>query len=248
MSRSERLFDLLHALRGHRRPVSGKVLADMIGVSIRTLYRDIASLQALGAAIEGEPGVGYVLKPGFLLPPLMFTPEEIEALVLGSRWVADRADDRLRDAARSALTRIAAVLPADLRDELDASALLIGPGAAIPADGVDPALLRKAIRTERKLALRYRDGAGAASERIVWPFALAFFDPVRVLLGWCELRQGFRHFRTDRIVSATPIDARYPKRRQALLKAWREVEGIASKASKPDRHATLLPETDSRPG
>lgn len=232
MSRSERLFDLLHALRSHRRPISGKVLADEIGVSIRTLYRDIASLQALGAAIEGEAGVGYVLKPGFLLPPLMFTPEEIEALVLGSRWVAGRADDPLRAAARSALARIAAVLPTDLRDELDASALLIGPGAAIPADGVDPVLLRKAIRTERKLALVYRDGIGAASERIVWPFALAFFDNVRVLVGWCELRQGFRHFRSDRIVSATPIETRYPKRRQALLKEWREAEGIIGK-SKP---------------
>ena len=236
MSRSERLFDLLHALRAHRRPVSGKLLADQIGVSIRTFYRDIVSLQALGAAIEGEPGVGYVLKPGFLLPPLMFTPQEIEALVLGSRWVADRADDPLRDAARSALTRIAAVLPIDLQGELEASALLIGPGAAIPADVVDPVLLRKAIRTERKLALQYRDGTGAASERVVWPFALAFFDSVRVLLGWCELRQGFRHFRTDRIVSATPIDARYPKRRQVLLKQWREAEGITQRPDQP-RHA-----------
>lgn len=226
MSRSERLFDLLHIMRRHRRPVSGKVLAEEVGVSIRTLYRDIASLQAMGAAIEGEAGIGYVLKPGFLLPPLMFTPEEIEALVLGSRWVADRADDRLRDAARSALTRIGAVLPADLRDELDTSTLLIGPGAAIPADAVDPALLRKAIRTERKLALHYRDASGAVSERIVWPFALAFFDTVRVLLGWCELRQGFRHFRTDRIVSATLTETRYPRRRQVLMKEWREAEGI----------------------
>lgn len=226
MSRSERLFDLLHALRGHRRPVSGKVLAGEIGVSIRTLYRDIGSLQALGAAIEGAPGIGYVLKPGFLLPPLMFTPEEIEALVLGSRWVARRADGPLRDAARSALTRIAAVLPAELRDELDASGMLVGPGATIPADGVDPSLLRKAIRTERKLALVYRDGGDATSERIVWPFALAFFDSVRLLLGWCELRQGFRHFRTDRIVSAVPTEARYPKRRQALLREWREAERI----------------------
>ena len=160
MSRSERLFDLLHALRRRRRPVSGKVLAEEIGVSIRTLYRDIASLQAQGANIEGEPGVGYVLKPGFLLPPLMFPPEEIEALALGCRWVADRADHRLRDAALSALARIAAVLPADLGDELDASALLVGPGAAAPVDVVDPALLRKAIRAERKLRLSYRDSAG----------------------------------------------------------------------------------------
>lgn len=226
MSRSERLFDLLHVLRGHRRPVSGKVLAKQVGVSIRTLYRDIVSLQALGAVIEGEPGVGYVLKPGFLLPPLMFTPEEIEALVLGSRWVADRADNPLQHAARSALTRIATVLPAHLRNELDTSALLVGPGTTILADRVEPALLRKAIRAERKLSLHYCDATGRPSERIVWPFALAFFESVRVLLGWCELRQDFRQFRTDRIVSATLIDARYPRRRQALLKEWREAEGI----------------------
>ncbi|KQV43951.1 MULTISPECIES: YafY family protein [unclassified Rhizobium] len=227
MSRSERLFDLLHALRRHRRPVSGKALAEETGVSIRTLYRDIASLQAMGAAIDGEPGIGYVLKPGFLLPPLMFTPEEIEAMVLGSRWVAERADDRLRQAALSALSRIAAVLPADLRDDLDASALLVGPGAAIPADTVDPALLRKVIRTERKVTLVYRDRNGATSQRVVWPFALAFFDTVRMLLAWCELRQGFRHFRTDRIASVTPLDVRYPRRRQALLKEWRAAEGIS---------------------
>ena len=227
MSRAERLLDLLHALRRHRRPVTGRVLAEEIGVSIRTLYRDIASLQAQGATIEGEPGVGYVLRPGFLLPPLMFPADEIEALVLGSRWVADRADDRLRDAARSALARIAAVLPPDLRDDLETSALVIGPGAAVPPDAVDPALLRKAIRTERKLSLAYRDGTGTASDRVVWPFALAFFDSVRVLLGWCELRQGFRHFRTDRIVSAALIETRYPRRRQALFREWRGAEGIA---------------------
>ncbi|SDN43488.1 Predicted DNA-binding transcriptional regulator YafY, contains an HTH and WYL domains [Methylobacterium phyllostachyos] len=226
MSRSERLFDLLHALRQHRRPVSGAVLAGEIGVSLRTLYRDIASLQALGACIEGEPGVGYVLKPGFLLPPLMFTPEEIEALVLGSRWVADRADGRLSSAARSALARIAAILPESLRETAETAPLLIGPGTPVPADAVDPGLLRTAIRAERKLVLSYRDGAGSASERVVWPFALAYFDAVRILLAWCELRQDVRHFRTDRIAAAALLDGRYPKRRQALLKDWRRAEGI----------------------
>ncbi len=201
-------------------------MAAEIGVSLRTLYRDIASLQAMGAAIEGEAGVGYVLQPGFLLPPLMFTPEEIEALVLGSRWVANRADDRLRDAARSALTRIAAVLPSDLRDELDTSTLLIGPGAPLPLDTIDASVLRNAIRGERKLLLEYRSGAGTSSERVVWPFALTFFDTVRVLLAWCELRQGFRHFRTDRIARAISTGARYPTRRQHLLRQWRETQGI----------------------
>jgi len=222
VSRSERLLDLLNVLRRHRRPVSGQVLAEEMGVSLRTLYRDIASLQAQGATIEGEAGVGYVLKPGFMLPPLMFTPEEIEALVLGSRWVADRSDPRMRDAALAALGRISAVLPPDLRDEMDTSALLVVPGEPFPADRVDPALLRKAIRTERRLKLCYRDEAGSASERVVWPFALAFFDRVRLLIAWCELRGDFRSFRTDRIVEAEVMEARYPTRRQALMKTWRE--------------------------
>ncbi|MBO9628930.1 MAG: YafY family transcriptional regulator [Shinella sp.] len=226
MSRSERLFDLLQALRRHRRPVSGKALAEETGVSLRTLYRDIASLQAQGADIEGEPGVGYVLKPGFLLPPLMFSAEEIEALVLGTRWVADRADSHLSGAARNALARIAAVLPADLRNELDTSPLLVGPGAKLPADSIDIALLRTAIRMERKLAITYRSGSGEASARIIWPFALSFFDHARVVIGWCELRESLRHFRTDRIETADVLDIRYPRRRQAMLRAWREAEGI----------------------
>lgn len=222
MSRSERLFDLLDLLRSHRHPVSGQVLADGLGVSLRTLYRDIASLQALGAVIEGEPGVGYVLKPGFLMPPLMFSPEEIEALVLGSRWVADRGDARLSEAGERALARIAAVLPADLRDELERTGLFVVPGPPLPPETIDLAVLRTAIRDERKLALVYRDQAGAPSERVVWPIALAFFDRVRVLAAWCELRQDFRHFRTDRIASAEPAAERYPKRRAVLSRAWRQ--------------------------
>lgn len=229
MSRSERLFDLLQALRRHRRPVSGRVLAEETGVSLRTLYRDIASLQAQGADIEGEPGLGYVLKPGFLLPPLMFSPEEIEALALGARWVANRGDGPLQDAARNALARIAAVLPPDLTEALEASPLLVGPGAALPAGAIDLALLRQAIRAERKLSIRYRDTTGVSSVRVIWPFALSFFDHARVVVGWCELRQDFRHFRTDRIESAEMLDARYPKRRQAMLRAWREAEGIPAR-------------------
>ena len=228
MSRSERLLDLLQVLRRHRRPVSGRVLAQELAVSIRTLYRDIATLQAQGAPIQGEAGVGYVLQAGFMLPPLMFSEDEIEALVLGSRWVADRADDRLAAAARNALAKIAAVLPADLRQELDTSALLVGPGACIIADTVDLAVIRTAIRSERKLILSYQDQGGDVSRRTIWPFALGFFDRVRVAVAWCELRQDFRHFRTDRMSDLSATDMRYPRRRQALLKEWRETEGIAA--------------------
>lgn len=221
MSRSERLLGLIQALRRHRRPVSGRALADELGVSIRTLYRDIDSLRAQGAGIEGEAGVGYVLRPGFMLPPLMFSEEEIEALVLGSRWVAQRADGALGAAAREALAKIAAVLPDDLRRDLDDSTLLVGPGPAIAADQIDLTVIRAAIRAERKLTLSYRDARGEASDRVVWPVALGFFDRIRMLVAWCELRRDFRHFRTDRIAALTPGETRYPRRRQALLKEWK---------------------------
>jgi predicted DNA-binding transcriptional regulator YafY len=228
MSRSERLLHLLQVLRRYRRPVSGQTLARELGVSLRTLYRDIASLQAQGANIEGASGVGYVLRPGFMLPPLMFSEEEIEALVLGSRWVADRADDPLGSAAHNAVAKIAAVLPPDLRESLEASALLVGPAQAVASDGVDLASVRAAIKSERKVAIHYQDGRGAKSERTIWPFALGFFDHVRVVVAWCELREDFRHFRTDRIDAFTMTKVRYPSRRQALLKAWRETEGLAT--------------------
>ncbi len=220
MSRSERLLDLIQCLRGHRRPVSGRTLADELGISIRTLYRDIVTLQGQGAPIEGEAGLGYVLKPGFMLPPLMFSDEEIEAIVLGSRWVAKQPDRRLSAAAANAPAKIAAVLPDDLREDLDTSTLLVGPPAEA-VEGIDLGLVRQAIRNERKLAFRYRDANGAASQRMVWPFALGFFDKVRVVVAWCETRQDFRHFRADRIAELKTTDMRYPRRRHALLKDWR---------------------------
>jgi predicted DNA-binding transcriptional regulator YafY len=207
--------------------VSGATLAVELGISLRTLYRDIASLQAQGAGIEGEPGFGYIRRPGFMLPPLMFSEEELEALVLGSRWVAHRADDRLGLAARDALAKIAAVLPADLRDDLEASTLLVGPGEPIVAGDLELGAVRQAIRAERKLVITYRDLKEAESTRTIWPFALGFFDRVRVIVAWCELRQGFRHFRVDRIAALTPSQARYPRRRQTLLREWRELERIA---------------------
>ena len=199
----------------------GRGLPDELGISLRTLYRDIASLRAQGAAIEGEAGVGYVLRPGFMLPPMMFTQEEIEALVLGSRWVAKSADAQLSVAAKAALTKIAAVLPPDLSDAVDETALIIGPRALV-AETVDIPALRSAIRRERKLELDYSDEAGTITRRIIWPIGLAYFERVRVVVGWCELRQDFRHFRTDRINGLTETDQRYPKRRAALLSQWRQ--------------------------
>jgi len=205
--------------------VSAAVLAQALGVSMRTVYRDVATLIASGAPIEGEAGVGYVLRPGFFLPPLMLRDEEIEAVALGLRWVGARGDASLATAARDALAKIAAVLPGDLRETIEASALFAVPEPEPPSP-VDLAILRRAIREERKLRIAYVNGDGAASERTVWPLALTLFDGYRLIPAWCELRGDFRVFRTDRITAATETGERLPRRRRALLKDWRAREGL----------------------
>ncbi|MCW8472006.1 YafY family transcriptional regulator [Fluoribacter gormanii] len=221
MSRTERLLDLIQILRRHRFPVSGLLLAQELGISLRTLYRDISMLKGQGAPIEGEAGMGYMLRPGFTLPPLMFTTDEIEAIVLGSRWVANRTDTQLKFAAQNALAKIAAVLPNELREQLEISGLLIAPGKVAEGKDSDLILIRKAMRLEKKLQLIYQDVNERSSKRIIWPLALGFFDQVRILIAWCELRQDFRHFRTDRIIELNLTEMGYPERRQSLLKKWK---------------------------
>jgi len=208
--------------------VSGRILADELGVSLRTLYRDIVSLQGQGAEIEGEAGLGYVLKPGFWLPPLMLSGEEIEALVLGARWVGARTDEKLALAARDAIAKISAVLPASLRDEVESSTLIVAPSKALSTVSADLGLIRAAIRSEHKLALAYHDAQGASTERTIWPFGVGYFDEARVVMAWCELRQGFRHFRADRITLCRTLEVRYPVSRRRLLKDWRLTEGVAA--------------------
>lgn len=223
MSRSARLLDLVQILRRHRQPVSGQVLADDLQVSLRTLYRDINTLIGQGAPIDGEAGIGYVLKPGYLLPPLMFAEDEIEALVLGSRWVVKNGDRQLADAAANALAKISAVLPDHLRDEAETSGLVAGP-SRIELAPIDLGDLRSALRRERKVDFTYRDAEGKPSTRVVWPIAVTFYDRVRVLAAWCELRQDYRHFRLDRMSDLHIQEAPYPRRRRALMKEWRTLE------------------------
>jgi predicted DNA-binding transcriptional regulator YafY len=192
-----------------------------LGVSIRTLYRDIASLRALGAGIEGEPGVGYVLRSGFLLPPVMFTVEEVDALILGSRLVADRGDAKLAEAARKAMARLTAVMPSELVERTDGQYLVVTPGEYAQPEAIDMAAVRRAIHLERKLHIDYQDAKGGGSERVVWPFLLVYFDGGLMIAAWCEMRQGIRHFRTDRIASLAETSTRYPRRRHDLIKLWR---------------------------
>jgi predicted DNA-binding transcriptional regulator YafY len=220
MSRSHRLFDLMQILRRHRQPVAGLKLAQQAGVSLRTIRRDVASLQAMGAAIEGEPGIGYVLKPGFLLPPLMFSEEELHALTLGAQWVRLQTDDSLALAAQNALTKIDAVLPAELRHHIYDNGFHVGLGQP-QTQFFDLAVLRQALREQRKVLISYRDFNGTATERIIWPISLGFIDDRRFVAGWCELRQDFRTFRVDRIEHADVQTERYPGHRRDLVKQWR---------------------------
>lgn len=225
MSRSTRLLALMQALRRRRRAVSAAVLGEELGVSLRTIYRDIATLVEQGAVVEGAAGLGYVLKTGTFLPPLMFNEEEVDALILGLQLVEQRGDDDLGAAARNALAKIEAVLPPALENAVGASGLLAGPTKSGHAPTI--AVLRQAMRDEQKLALRYVDKTAKASQRIVWPVAIGFFEAAEVLAAWCETRRDFRHFRLDRIAAAQPTGERYPRRRRILLAEWRLQQEVA---------------------
>lgn len=220
VARAARLLALMQALRRRRRPVAARVLAEEFGVSQRTIYRDIETLVDQGAAIKGDAGLGYVLRPGFFLPPLAFDEEQTDALLLGLRLVAARGDPALHDAARDATAKLEAVLPPE-RDA-DGGGLRAGPVAAsahLPA-------IRAALRAEHKLALDYRDKAGRSSRRVVWPVALGFFEAAEVLAAWCELRRDFRHFRLDRIAGLTQTGERIGQRRRVLLAEWRLAQAL----------------------
>lgn len=233
ITKAGRLLRLLQTLHRYRYPVIGKELADELGISLRTLYRDIAALTAQGAHIDGSPGVGYRLRPGFLLPPLSLTQEEIEALVLGSRWVSRNADPELQSAASDLLAKVEAVLPAELRQEMASSGLIVGPPPETSMRDRELAVLRKAIRAQSKLRIRYEDLGGEETRRTVWPFALAYFDRALLLIAWCELRQDYRHFRTDRVRECSALAERYPRNRRTLLEEWRKQNGIPSPGVRP---------------
>jgi predicted DNA-binding transcriptional regulator YafY len=224
MRRADRLLRIIQILRRHRRPVKGQDVAEELEVSLRTLYRDIADLITDGVPIRGEAGVGYVLGQGYDLPPLMFTPDEIEAVTLGLRWVMRRGDKELVRASLDAIAKVGTVLPSDLRNVLFDTALLVPPSWNSVVDAVNLAEIRRAVREQRKVFLRYQDEAGAPTERTIWPIAISYFDAQRLIVAWCELRKDFRSFRTDRISSAEVSTERYAERRKVLLKRWMEQE------------------------
>lgn len=226
MSRSERLLQLMQVLRRYRHPVSAESLAEELGVSVRSVYRDVQTLRAQGASIEGEAGVGYLLRPGFLLPPLMFTDEELEAMVLGLRLATEHGDGGIGRACVEVVAKLRAVLPKDLRSVVDDVSLLAGPARERPPDGVDLVLVRRSIREQRKARIHYVDPHGTHSTRTIWPLGLAFFERARVVISWCESKRDFRNFRTDRITAWTPLPERIGRPRTTLLREWRAREAI----------------------
>ncbi|QUD86204.1 helix-turn-helix transcriptional regulator [Phenylobacterium montanum] len=222
MRRAERLFQIIQILRRAHAPVTAQAIAEELETSVRTIYRDIAELLAQRVPVRGEAGIGYLMDKGFDLPPLMLTPDEIEAAVLGAQWVAGRADPELARAARDLVAKIGAVIPGHLRPFLLEATGTAAGRPRLVADALDLSRLRAWIRAQKKLTLTYRDEGGATSERTVWPIAIGYYETSRVIAAWCELRQDFRHFRTDRVVAADFVDERYPARREALRAAWRK--------------------------
>jgi predicted DNA-binding transcriptional regulator YafY len=221
MRRADRLFQIIQVLRRSTQPVTASQLAAELEVSQRSVYRDVADLIGQKVPIRGEPGIGYVLDRDFDMPPLMLTPDELEAAVLGAQWVAERGDAVLAGAARDLISKIAAVVPERLRPFITEPSVGAPPSQAAAADRLDIVLTRSWIRSGRKIRIRYRDEQSRETERTIWPTIIGYAETVRLLAAWCELRQDFRHFRTDRIVAAEFLEEPYGCRPRELRARWR---------------------------
>lgn len=216
MRRADRLFQIVQALRGGRL-VTARDLAERLEVSERTIYRDMAELMASGVPVSGEAGIGYVLRGGYDIPPLMFSQDEIEALVMGARMVQAWAGSALADAATEALAKIEAVVPEGLRDGM-ARTRLYAPGFAVPAPlrlVLDQ--IRQAIGERRVLSFAYTTEDGTASTRCCRPLGLYFWGKVWTLVSWCELRDDFRTFRADRIAELRLTDRTFREEKGRAL-------------------------------
>ena len=215
MPRSARLFEIIQIIRAAPNPVTAAQIAALLEVSTRTVYRDIAALQAMRTPVEGAAGIGYVMRAGYDLPPLNFDIEEIEAITVGLSLLSRTGDSALEKAA----TRVFAKIDAAGRDN---RSLRVSDWGVADKHAIDPAMLRAAIRDEQKLRIRYRDRAGRETGRIVWPIALTYFVEVLVVAAWCELREDFRHFRVDRIRAAEVIEEGFKGRGDGLRRAWEQ--------------------------
>lgn len=193
-------------------------MAEELEISLRTLYRDMSTLMMSGVPITGETGTGYVLGHGFDLPPLMFNESELEAIMLGARMVEDRGDKELARAAQDVVAKVSAILPDSLRPVLLDAPLIVTSFSQPLEDQIDPVLLRKALRDSRRIEIHYSDENDKETRRTIWPLAIGYLNEKRILVAWCEMREDFRHFRTDRISALYLTDSRYRTPRAVMLK------------------------------
>lgn len=220
MRRGDRLFELIEILRRARGPISAEAIANELEVHKRTVYRDIAALMAQRVPIRGEAGVGYVLEAGFHMPPLMLTPDEIEAAILGAQWVQTRGEPELAQAAAKLIAKIETISPADLHTFFADPATSVSP-VETTKETLSSSKIRSTIRQRKKIRITYRDDKGNTSDRTIWPILLGYRDTGRILAAWCELREDFRYFRTERIMSAHVLNDKVPRRLDHLRAEWR---------------------------
>jgi predicted DNA-binding transcriptional regulator YafY len=224
LRRADRLFDIIQTLRVALQLMTAAMIAERLEVNVRTIYRDIATLQARRVPIEGAPGIGYVLRRGFDLPPLMFTDDEVDAISVGVRMVRRLRDPALQQAAESVLEKIATVLPVALRPGVVSAPFYISDGNAALPEGINLADVRRAIRETRKLQISYTDADNKQSHRTIWPIAMAYYVDATLLAAWCELRGDYRHFKVERILTSAILDDTFSTSGGKLLKGWFDLQ------------------------
>jgi len=222
MRKADRLFQIIQILRRSNRPVTSSDLAGELEVSQRTAYRDIAHLIAQRVPIEGEAGFGYVLDPRFDMPPLMLTADEVEAVALGVQMVSVLNDEAIRNAARDVLAKITLVMPRDLLPYLVLPSVGMKPDSVSHDTTGDTRLLRLAIRKGRKLGIDYRASDGTITSRTVWPVLVGYADTHSLLIAWCQSKQAFRHFRTERIQKTEVLAESIGMSRSKLMQQWQQ--------------------------
>jgi predicted DNA-binding transcriptional regulator YafY len=219
MQQAERLLKIINLIRNRRTVLTASQIADRLGVSTRTIYRDIQKLEAGGVPLEGEAGVGYRLTRGFDLPPLMFDSEEVEALILGMRMVAAWGDEQLAASASSALNKIIGILPPELK-ELEENTPLNAPAFVNTWRSPNSKPIRTAIKNRNILNIEYVDAKERSSSRTIWPLGLFFWGNVWTLVSWCCLRKDYRAFRIDRIQKLAVLSDYYPDSEKPSIKHY----------------------------
>lgn len=213
MGRSTRMFEIIQILRNAATPLTALQIATELEVTKRTVYRDIAALQAMRVPVEGAAGVGYVMRSGYDLPPINFDVEEAEAITVGLALIARTGDRGLIRAARSAAQKL------NDKTQLSRTVFASTWGVDEPAV-IDLSTVRMAIREERKLSIGYQNADGIATHRIIWPIAIAYHSEVIMIAAWCELRQSLRHFRPDRVSAYEVLDASFVGEGDTLRQEW----------------------------